>query len=239
MQCCDVKGWMTYCVRGRKNPATHRHTIYTCTSLEVFKTRITILYLIVWVSDLPDCTGWTAHFQPHVHTHARAHTRVLTHTHTLSTLAENHSTCLEGLPVTTEEQKQAVNAASASVQESCHCMHCNELLITPSVWTTNAQLATPLHNCLSVCFVFSIYLWCNPSCVFVCARFICDRSEQMSADTSCWQEKRDSISQLRQQNEARRLLEEMTLFSYRVVFKRKMRGYRPAKWKTSFVTGRR
>lgn len=61
-------------------------------------------------------------------TFSSAHTR--RHRHTPSTLAENHSTCLEGLPVATEEQKQAVNAVSASVQESCHCMHCNELLIT-------------------------------------------------------------------------------------------------------------
>lgn len=69
-------------------------------------------------------------------------THTHTHAHTPSTLAENHSTCLAGLPVDTEEQKQAASVASASAQESCHCMHCNELLITLSVWDTSGELAT-------------------------------------------------------------------------------------------------
>lgn len=99
------------------------------------------------------------YFQPHKHTRARAHT----YTHFMGALSESHSTCLAGLPVANEEQKQAANAASASVQESCHCMHCNELLITLAVWGTNGELATLARNgvYMCVCFVFSMCLCCN------------------------------------------------------------------------------
>ena len=90
--------------------------------------------------------------------------------------------------MTTEEQKQAVNAASARVLESCHCMHCNELLITLSVWDTDTQLATLAQSCL--CVLFFSFFYFRPSygaiaCVFacVCARdFLGNSSRQMSVD---------------------------------------------------------
>lgn len=79
-----------------------------------------------------------------------------THTHSPSTLAENHSTCLAGLPVDTEEQKQAASVASASAQESCHCMHCNELLITLSVWGTRT-CNTRMKLCVCVFYFQCAY----------------------------------------------------------------------------------
>lgn len=84
--------------------------------------------------------------------------------------------------MTTEEQKQAVNAASARVLESCHCMHCNELLITPSVWDTSTTLATLAR--LFVPFVFSAYLWRNPGRARERAseRAVRDSRELMSVD---------------------------------------------------------
>lgn len=86
-----------------------------------------------------------------------------------------------------KEQKQAVNVASASVQESCHCMHCNELLITLSVWAINAELATLARNCLCVCVLSFQFTYGAIICVCVC---VCDLRiqasiEQMIGEMSC------------------------------------------------------
>lgn len=89
----------------------------------------------------------------------------------------------------TGEQKQAVNAASASVQESCHCMHCNELLITLSVWGNSGELATLAQDFVFVCVcvfcIFSVPMVQSSVCLCMCDLRIQGCTEQMSGDTSC------------------------------------------------------
>lgn len=138
----------------KANDATHRHSrlhMYLAWGFENQNNNLVLDCLSVRFAWL--------NLANHTFSNTRTHTHA--RTHIPSALAENHSTCLAGLPVATEEQKQAANEASASVQESCHCMHCNELLITPSVSGASRKLTTLFCVWETVCFLFSTCPWCN------------------------------------------------------------------------------